>query len=69
MRSAPSAKILPLAGAAGAEGVSADEMVLAAEGKVRLPGKKLPASFWKASGPRVATDRALAILREDRDAR
>jgi prevent-host-death family protein len=62
----PIAKIVPLT---ATEDVSADEVALAAEGKVRLPTKKLPASFWKASGPRVATDRALEILREDRDAR
>jgi antitoxin (DNA-binding transcriptional repressor) of toxin-antitoxin stability system len=60
------AKIVPFA---LTEGVSADEAALAAEGKVRLPTKRLPASFWKTSGPRVATDRALEILREDRDAR
>jgi antitoxin (DNA-binding transcriptional repressor) of toxin-antitoxin stability system len=63
---APIAKIVPLS---ATEGVSEDEVALAAEGKVRLPKKKLPASFWKTSGPRVATDRALEILREDRDAR
>jgi antitoxin (DNA-binding transcriptional repressor) of toxin-antitoxin stability system len=50
------AKIIPLA---VTEDVSADEVALAAEGKVRLPTKRLPASFWKTSGPRVATDRAL----------
>jgi antitoxin (DNA-binding transcriptional repressor) of toxin-antitoxin stability system len=63
---APIAKIVPLA---ITEDISADEIALAAQGKVRLPRKKLPASFWKASGPRVASDRALDILREDRDAR
>jgi antitoxin (DNA-binding transcriptional repressor) of toxin-antitoxin stability system len=63
---APIAKIVPLA---AMEGISEDEVTLAAEGKVRLPKKKLPASFWKTTGPRVATDRALEILREDRDAR
>jgi antitoxin (DNA-binding transcriptional repressor) of toxin-antitoxin stability system len=63
---APIAKIVPLS---ATEGVSEDEIALAAEGKVRLPKKKLPASFWKTSGPHVATDRALELLREDRDAR
>lgn len=63
---APIAKIVPLS---ATEGISEDEVTLAAEGKVRLPKKKLPASFWKTSGPRVATNRALEILREDRDAR
>jgi hypothetical protein len=51
------------------EPCSAEELALAAEGKVRLPTRRVPASFWKAPGPRVATDRALEILREERDAR
>jgi antitoxin (DNA-binding transcriptional repressor) of toxin-antitoxin stability system len=51
---APIAKIVPLS---ATEGISEDEIALAAEGKVRLPKKKLPASFWKTSGPRVATNR------------
>lgn len=63
---APIAKIVPLSAKGG---ISEDEVALAAEGKVRLPKKELPASFWKTSGPRVATDRALEVLREDRDAR
>jgi antitoxin (DNA-binding transcriptional repressor) of toxin-antitoxin stability system len=63
---APIAKIVPLT---VTEGISMDEAALAAEGKVRLPRRKLPASFWKMPGPRVATDRALEILREDRDRR
>lgn len=65
-RSTTIAKIVPLA---LTEGASAEEVALAAEGKVRLPGKRLSASFWKTSGPRVGTDRALEILRDDRDAR
>jgi antitoxin (DNA-binding transcriptional repressor) of toxin-antitoxin stability system len=60
------AKIVPVA---LTEGISAEEATLAAEHKVRLPKKRLPASFWKASGPRVAGDRALEVLREERDAR
>jgi len=65
-RLTPIARIVPLTAAAD---LSADEAALAAEGKVRLPIKRLPASFWKAWGPRVATDRGLEILREDRDTR
>jgi prevent-host-death family protein len=65
-RSTTIAKIVPFA---VTDEVSADEVALAAAGKVRLPTRRLPASFWKTSGPRVATDRALEILREDRDAR
>jgi hypothetical protein len=65
-----SVKIVPLAVPQGVpQGVPADDAALAAEGKVRLLTKRLPASLWKTSGPRVATDRALEILREDRDAR
>lgn len=64
----PIAKIVPIAVIEGKD-VSAAEAALAAQGKVRLPTKRLPASFWKTSGPRVATDRALDILREDREAR
>ena len=60
------AKIVPLTPTTD---ISADEMSLAADGKVRLPTRKLPLSFWKISGPRVAANRALEILREDRDAR
>jgi antitoxin (DNA-binding transcriptional repressor) of toxin-antitoxin stability system len=65
-RRTPIAKIVPLV---GTEDLPAEEIALAAEGKVRLPTKRLPPSFWKTRGPRVATDRALEILREDRDAR
>ncbi len=60
------AKIVPLT---VTEDVTAEDRALAAEGKARLPTRRLPASFWKRSGPRVSTDRALEILRDDRDAR
>ena len=63
---APIAKIVPLV---PSEDVTAGDIALVAAGKARLPKKKLPASFWRSSGPRVATDRALEILREERDAR
>jgi prevent-host-death family protein len=59
------AKILPVA---VTEGISAEEATLASEHKVRLPLKRVPASFWKMSRPRVAGDRALEVLREERDA-
>lgn len=65
-RQTPIAKIVPLT---GIEDASADEAALAAEGMVRLPKRRLAASFWAAQGPRVATDRAVEILREDREAR
>ena len=62
-RHTPIAKIVPLA--AGDAG--ADELALAGEGKVRLPRKPLPATIRKSLGPRVAGDRALDILCEERD--
>ena len=62
---APIAKIVPLPRMEGPP----DEVDLATEGKVRLPQKMLAASFWRSSGPRVDTDRALEILREERDGR
>jgi prevent-host-death family protein len=65
-RATPIARIVPLT---GTEDLAAEEAALAAEGMVRLPIKPLPASFWKTSGPRIATDRALEVLREDREAR
>jgi hypothetical protein len=46
-----------------------EEAALDAEGKIRLPRKPLPAGFWKTRAPRVPADRALEVLREDRDAR
>ena len=63
---APIARLVPLG---VTEDVAPDEIALAAQGMVRLPRTKLSASFWKALGPRVAGDRALEILREDRDVR
>jgi hypothetical protein len=64
-----SSRAVSIVALAVTEGVSADELALAAEHEVRLLTKRLPASFWRASGPRVASHRALEILREDRDAR
>ena len=65
-RQAPIAKLVP---STGTEDASADEAALAAEGKVRLPRTRLAPSFWTAAAPRLTTDRALEILREDREAR
>jgi prevent-host-death family protein len=64
-RRTPIAKIVPLTAA----DLLPEEAALAAEGKIRLPRKPLPASFWKARAPRVPADRALELLREERDAR
>ncbi|MBI5537874.1 MAG: hypothetical protein HY898_34430 [Deltaproteobacteria bacterium] len=65
-RRTPIARIVPLS---GIDDLPAEEAALASEGKVRLPIKRLTAAFWKAWGPRVANDRLLEILREDRDSR
>jgi prevent-host-death family protein len=65
-RRTPIAKIVPLE---AGDDIAADEAALAAEGKVRLPRKALPPSFWRSAGPKVAGDRALAILRDERDRR
>ena len=64
-RRTPIAKIVPLTEA----DLLPEEAALAAEGKIRLPRRSLPASFWKTPSPRVPADRALELLREDRDAR
>jgi prevent-host-death family protein len=64
-RTKPIAKIVPLS----AEDLLPEEAALAAEGKIRLPRRALPASFWKTRTPRLTADRALEVLREDRDAR
>lgn len=45
----------------------AELLALAREGKVRLPEKKLPASFWKMPAPKVSGKKAQEALRADRD--
>ena len=64
-RRTPIAKIVPLS--SGDEG--AEALALAAEGLVRLPEEQPPRSFWRDRGPRVAGNRALEVLREQRDDR
>lgn len=64
----PIAKLVPLTEA----DLLPEEAALAAEGKIRLPRKPLPGSFWKtrtSRTTRLQTDRALELLREDRDGR
>jgi prevent-host-death family protein len=65
-RRTPIAKIVPLT---ATQDQSADELALAAEGLVRLPDSQPSASFWRARGPRVTSDRALEILHEQREDR
>ncbi len=64
-RKMPIAKIVPLTAADLPE----EEAELVAEGKIRLPRKPLPATFWKTRIPMVPTNRLLELLREERDAR
>ena len=63
-RKIPIAKIVPLrqAGEPGAE-----ELALAASGKLRLPETALPASFWSMPAPRLTLKRAIAAVRAERD--
>lgn len=65
-RQTPIAKIVPLS---HTRDFSAEELALAAAGMIRLPTEPVPPSFWRARGPRVASDRALEILREQREDR
>lgn len=63
-RKLPIAKIVPLASAGDA---IAEEMALAAAGKLRLRERRLPASFWSTPAPRLSTKRAAAAVSADRD--
>ncbi len=63
-RSIPIAKIVPLAQTDEAE---AEELALAAAGKLRLPEAVLPASFWSMPAPRVSRKRIVAAVRDERD--
>lgn len=63
-RRIPIAKIVPLPQAAEPE---AEEVALAAAGKLRLPEAALPASFWSMPAPRVALRRIIAAVEAERD--
>jgi len=63
-RKVPIAKIVPLRQAGEPE---AEEIALAAAGKLRLPEAALPASFWSMPAPRVALKRVVAAVRAERD--
>jgi antitoxin (DNA-binding transcriptional repressor) of toxin-antitoxin stability system len=63
-RKTPIAKIVPLAQAGEPE---AEDLALAAEGKLRLPEAALPASFWAMPAPRVALKRVVAAVEAERD--
>jgi prevent-host-death family protein len=63
-RNIPIAKIVPLPQADERE---AEELTLAAAGKLRLPDASLPASFWSMPAPRVSLKRAVAAVKAERD--
>ena len=63
-RDVPIAKIVPLQKAGELE---AEELALAAAGKLRLPDASLPASFWSMPAPRVSLKRAVAAVKAERD--
>lgn len=63
-RNTPIAKIVPLAQAGEPE---AEDLALAAEGKLRLPEAALSVSFWSMPAPRVALKRVVAAVQAERD--
>lgn len=63
-RNVPIAKIVPLQQAGEPE---AEELALAAAGKLRLPEAPLPASFWSMPAPRVSLKRAVAAVMAERN--
>jgi prevent-host-death family protein len=63
-RKVPIAKIVPLR---EADEPQAEELALAAAGKLRLPEAALPASFWSMPAPRVALKRVIAAVQAERD--
>jgi prevent-host-death family protein len=62
-RNVPIAKIVPLQQAGEPQ---AEELALAAAGKLRLPQASLPASFWSMPGPRVSPKRTMAAVEAER---
>jgi prevent-host-death family protein len=63
-RNVPIAKIVPLQQACEPQ---AEELALAAAGKLRLPQASLPASFWSMPAPRVSLKRTVAAVEAERD--
>ncbi|HUI43390.1 MAG TPA: type II toxin-antitoxin system Phd/YefM family antitoxin [Terriglobia bacterium] len=63
-RKIPVAKIIPLSrvGEPGAE-----ELLLVAEGKLRLPEAPLSPAFWRMPAPRLTLKRLAAALEAERD--
>lgn len=67
-RSVPIAKIVPLSSTADFE---AEELALAAAGRLRLPKRKLPESFWTRRGKKrgIPLKRLVQAVVADRDER
>lgn len=65
-RHRPIAKLVPLD---VAEEIGAEERALIASGQLRPARKRLPASFWRLAGLRIAPMKAVAALVADRDSR
>ncbi len=63
-RSVPIAKIVPLEQLSSG---NAEDLALAGEGKLRLPERPLPASFWRTRAPKVGRDRLMEALRAERE--
>lgn len=63
-RNLPIAKIVPLPQAGEPE---AEDLALAAAGKLRLPQAGLPASFWSMPAPRVTVKRVVAAVQVERE--
>lgn len=63
-RNLPIAKIVPLEGSLAGD---AEEALLAAEGKLRLPERRLTGSFWRIPSPTIARSRLLEALRAERE--
>ncbi len=63
-RSVPIARIVPLERTAA---TGAEDEALAAEGKLRLPERPLPASFWRMPAPRLTKRRLMEALRAERE--
>ena len=63
-RRTPIAKIVPLS---RADDFESAELALAAEGKLRLPERPLPESFWSMPAPRVTLRRLVEAIQAERD--
>jgi len=63
-RNLPVAKLVPFS----AENASEEELLLAAQGKLRLPKERLDLrKFWKMPMPRVSGDKATRALLAERE--